>query len=258
MNYTPSNSKIIVKHEHVVETDQAGKDGVFLIKPRTVFQLIESRFSDPVEYSTYIPSSLIGSITLLEGAVMASLIALIQPSKIFEFGTFMGFSTSLMLRNSARTCSVHSLDLPEDEDGFREFADMSEEEFLSNDVSNDNYLKFLQASHGERYLKSLPEEDRSRLHLLKGDSLEFDPTAHGLDHAVDFIFIDGGHESHIIDSDTKNALKMISNRGVIAWHDFNSNIHSDVTDYLTSKSGLGPVFHVENTLLALKFVNVFS
>ena len=66
---------------------------------------------------------------------------------------------------------------------------------------------------------------------------------------VDLIFIDGGHEEKIIDSDTNNADVMRSKKSAVVWHDFNSNIHGDVTKYLEMERDKRQLFHIESTLL---------
>src|SRR5690606_24413565 len=93
----------------------------------------------------------------------------------------------------------------------------------------------------------------TRLKLLYGDSRLFDVGGAGLGNAVDFVFVDGGHDTATIASDTRKALEMTGENGVIAWHDFDSKIHSDVTDFVQGFAADHLVFHVENTMLAFFF-----
>lgn len=74
----------------------------------------------------------------------------------------------------------------------------------------------------------------------------------------DLIFIDGGHTSEIIENDTKLALAMLAKGGCIAWHDYGSKVHTEVTKYLDKLScdrclfSIGStsiVFHSENEKL---------
>jgi hypothetical protein len=69
---------------------------------------------------------------------------------------------------------------------------------------------------------------------------------------AEFVFIDGGHEASIIEADTNNARSIVS-EGVIVWHDFGSNIHNDVTDYL-KKENNRKIFHVKGSLCAFEFI----
>ncbi len=54
--------------------------------------------------------------------------------------------------------------------------------------------------------------------------------------------------------DTANARKMIGESGVIVWHDFASNIHSDVTTFVNELAKHELIFCVQHTMLAMLFV----
>jgi predicted O-methyltransferase YrrM len=225
--------------------------GVHLIKPKLVFRQVEERFSQPVEMNLHIPSSDIGSLTMLEAAILTSLIRLSTPHRLFEFGTFLGYSTALMAANSPADATVYSVDLglPTSE---LEFANgYSENELKSNHISNDNYLRFVQSKIGPYYLRTLTDSVKQKIQLIKGDSTKTDVMSLGLAASVQFVFIDGGHQFEIIKSDTQKAHEMIGGDGVIVWHDYNSKIHSEVTDYMQEYSKKAMVFHVENTMIAL-------
>ncbi len=85
--------------------------GLATIKPKVLFMKIEASHPAPVSMKINVPSSDIGSITLLEASAIVSLIKLITPQKIFEFGTFLGYSSALLVENSAADCEVYSIDL---------------------------------------------------------------------------------------------------------------------------------------------------
>jgi predicted O-methyltransferase YrrM len=63
----------------------------------------------------------------------------------------------------------------------------------------------------------------------------------------DFIFIDGHHGYHEVQSDTRRALALVNRPGVIAWHDVN-NVRS-VNDAICSFEGLDAVT-LHNTWIA--------
>ena len=65
------------------------------------------------------------------------------------------------------------------------------------------------------------------------------------------IFIDGGHDRKTVTSDSNNAFRMLSNNrsSCIAWHDFNSSNHPDITDVLNELSKTYDIFHIEDTSL---------
>ena len=225
--------------------------GLFRLKPRVLFAAIEQATPQPVDMQLHIPSSGIGSITLLEAAALVSVLHLTRPQRVFEFGTFLGYSTALLLRNTPPEAEVISIDLGDDSSAYRSAASYTDAELRSDDKKNDDYLRFVQASEGQRYLRGLSSEQHARLKLLHGDSTRFD--AGPLAGRVDFVFVDGGHDTATIRSDTQKSLQMTGNDGVIAWHDFDSRIHSDVTDFVHGFAADHLVFHVENTMLAFLF-----
>ena len=81
-----------------------------------LFNRIEDNSEHPVDIQLQIPSSGIGSITLLEGAALVTVFQLTRPQQAFEFGTFLGYSTALLLRNTADSCHITSIDLGENSD----------------------------------------------------------------------------------------------------------------------------------------------
>jgi len=228
--------------------------GLVNIKPKVVFMKIEASDPAPVSMKINVPSSDIGSVTLLEATILVSVVKLIKPRKIFEFGTFLGYSTSLLVENSADDCAAYSLDL-----GDSHVSDKPLESFAKADVQsdgniNDEYLRGAQGARGPHYTTALSAADRSRLCLLKQDSRTFDPADHGLDGSVDLVFIDGGHDTETVTIDTANARKMVGDSGIIVWHDFNSGIHGDVTTFVNALAKHEIVICVQHTMLAILLV----
>lgn len=232
----------------------ARANGFVHIKPKVLFMKVEADNPQPVSMKLNIPSSGIGSVTLLEAAVLVSLVKLIKPRKIFEFGTFLGYSSALLVENAPDDCAVYSLDLGDSHVAAKPLAAYADEDLRSDGDINDEYLRGAQGAVGPRYTQSLSPADKSRLHLLQQDSRQFDPATHGLDGAVDIVFVDGGHDTETITIDTANARKMIGDSGVIVWHDFASNIHDDVSTFVRELAGKEAVVVVQNTMLAMLFV----
>jgi hypothetical protein len=52
---------------------------------------------------------------------------------------------------------------------------------------------------------------------LEGDSMSFDYAPWR--GRMDFVFVDGCHESPIVDHDTREAFRLVSPAGWIVWHD---------------------------------------
>jgi hypothetical protein len=246
-----ANLPPIANLQQLQEVVKNNYSGLVTLKPKAIFKAIEDLFGEPVNLNLHVPSSDIGSLTMLEATVMASLLKLLDPRVVFEIGTFLGYSTALLLRNTDSNCKVYSLDLDIDAAELATASTFSEHELRTDDVKNDNYLRYTQAAKGPYYLRNIDHTTRSRLKLLKGNSLEFNCSKNGVAGCVDLVFVDGGHEYDIIASDTVKALEMLGGNGLIIWHDYNSKIHSDVTRFLGEYSKDKLVLHVENTMLAL-------
>jgi hypothetical protein len=226
-------------------------NGLITVRPKHFLKEIEDNSDVPDSVMLHFPSSDIGSLTTLEATMLASLIYLTEPKVIFEYGTFLGYSTALLLRNSNPDCKVFSIDLPNDGSNINtEFSEI----VYKNDVENDNYLSTLQFKVGERYLKGMSSSYLSRLTLIKQNSINFNPNDYKLINCVDFIFIDGGHTKELITRDSFTANEMAAKGSIIVWHDYNSSIHRDVTDFVNEYSHHTPVYHIANTMLAFTIV----
>ena len=208
---------------------------------------IRSEYYPNSKISTLFPPVEIGSITLVDQIVLLSLGQLIDPEKLVEIGTYLGYSTSVLAMNLKNT-EIFTVDLPKAEEV--DNLTFDEGSIYNDGVENDNFLRKKQQVDGEVYLKELSESELNRVNLIKHDStkLDFKQT---FDDAS-FVFIDGGHEHHIIEQDTINARSIIK-RGVIVWHDFGSNIHGDVTEYLHSLTDR-KIFHVMGSLCAFELI----
>jgi predicted O-methyltransferase YrrM len=256
MNLEPSASSLslIESPAELFERFATHAPGLVQIKPKVVFMKIEASDPAPVSMKINVPSSGIGSVTLLEASALVSLVKLVKPRKIFEFGTFLGYSTSLLVENSADDCAVYSLDLGDSHVSDKPLAAFAEADLRSDGDINDEYLRGAQGARGPHYTTALSAADRSRLSLLQQDSRKFDPADHGLEGSVDLVFVDGGHDTEIVTIDTANARKMIGDSGIIVFHDFASNIHSDVTTFVNGLAKQETVVCIQHTMLAILLV----
>ena len=230
----------------------SGAPGLATIKPKVVFMKIEASDPAPVSMKINVPSSDIGSVTLLEASALVSLIKLLKPRRIFEFGTFLGYSTALLVDNS--DAQVHSLDLGDSHVSAQPLTAFAQSDVRSDGDVNDEYLRGAQGARGPHYTTTLSAADRARLTLLQQDSRRFDPAAHGLEGSVDLVFVDGGHDTETVTIDTRNARRMIGDSGVIVWHDFNSGIHSDVTTFVDGLAKTETIVCIQHTMLAILLV----
>tara|TARA_B100000214_G_scaffold348956_1_gene301435 strand:+ start:833 stop:1648 length:816 start_codon:yes stop_codon:yes gene_type:complete len=252
MSIPPTNEleEVIETAVELANALRSKTNGIFTIKPKVLFSKIEFAFPEPTDMKLQVPSSGIGSITLLEASALVSLLRLTSPKRIFEFGTFLGYSTALFVRNAPNQSAVYSIDLGDEVDQYTDAGSYSRQDLVTDDEKNDNYLRYVQGTRGPHYLRTLSEVEEERLHLLHGDSRKLDTAANALEGTVDFVFVDGGHDMETIVSDTRKAEEMIGKSGVIVWHDFASGIHSDVTDFLKTYANTHVVLHVQHTMLA--------
>ena len=88
------------------------------------------------------------------------------------------------------------------------------------------------------------------------DSREFDTKKYL--GKFDLIFIDGGHTYSVVKSDTEKAFEMISDRGIIIWHDYSNltgntilwRVFAGILDGCP-KEKLQNLYHISNTMCAI-------
>jgi hypothetical protein len=168
---------------------------------------------------------------MLERAVLAALLKLVKPSKIFEFGTNVGESALIMAANTDAT--VYSLDLN------REDMELVAALFDEHEVRNVESRFAQQPVFGG-------DECAGRIETLKGDSQTFDYSPYH--EKIDFVLVDGGHHLEVVKSDTANAMKMLSGGrpACIVWHDY-GNPNYRITEYLEELSRVHELRHVAET-----------
>jgi predicted O-methyltransferase YrrM len=184
---------------------------------------------------------------LLEGALLASLAKLRDARRIFEFGTYKGATTLLLAENSADNAQIVTLDIGED--GTAPLLARN----TSNDSSrdNDHYLRLTRCAGGAPYIERAAPNLRARITQIFCDSHALDVDARGYAGRFDMIFIDGGHDRATVINDTQKAFAMATEDAVIAWHDYGSSVHGDVTAYVDELSREAPIVHIEASMLAV-------
>jgi predicted O-methyltransferase YrrM len=227
------------------------KNAVHDIRPKILFRKVETSFPDKNHtFNVMIPTSSIGGLTLLESSILVTLTTLLAPSEFFEFGTFHGATSVLLAANSAEHSRIMTVDLPRDSVVPMPSPDGNSALHLQNDVENDNYLRRSFVANGALYLDRADDVYKRKVRRLYCDSRTLDPVELGLTGRFDFIFIDGGHDFETVSIDTANALKMAKDDAVIIWHDYRSEIHREVTQFVDGFSRDNAVIHVEHTMLA--------
>lgn len=242
----------------------ATHDTIRSIRPKVLFERVERRFPEQnVGFRVNIPSSAIGGMTLLESSVLVSLCKLLDPRRLFEFGTFLGASTLLLAENTHDDARIFTLDMGADAaergDGALPAASGTAGlDILGRGDHNDSYLRGQYQQRGAVCIARASEQTRRKVQQLHQDSRTLNPAAHDFVRAFDYVLIDGGHDLETIAADTANAERMIREDAVILWHDYRSSIHADVTEFMAEYSAPGPLYHVEHTLLAFCLTGRFA
>ena len=145
-----------------------------------------------------------GSMTITEISSLCHLVAARCPRKVLEIGSFRGLTT-LNIALNAKDSEIHTLDLSPD-------TDPENTKFKTNDVN-------IIVSRGSYYYEGRPEATRIQQHY--GDTATFDYSEIG--PGVDFCLIDAAHSYEYIGNDTAKSLALMTDDGLILWHDYGRN-----------------------------------
>ena len=126
-----------------------------------------------------------GNVSLLELAVIGSLIHRGNPARLMEIGTLDGRTTLNMAANSAPHAAIFTLDLPDQPSGTC---------LIGHPLA-------------------------AKITQISGDSTKFDWSPYN--GTLDFVFVDADHTYPFVLSDSRQALKLLRDgRGTIMWHDY--------------------------------------
>jgi predicted O-methyltransferase YrrM len=180
-----------------------------------------------------------GNIRPTEAQVLAALTAYLRPKKVFEIGTYNGFSALHFEQNTPGDSVIYTLDLPKDKMDIALKNDLIE---AHRDIQNINMNE-------QRYFHA--GNSHGKIVELYGDSKNFDFSSYY--GKIDFVFIDANHSYVYVKSDTQNAFRMLSPGGVILWHDYDF-IHPAVFKLVNEIAEKKKIFYIERTRFAL-FIN---
>jgi len=228
------------------------------IRPRLVFELAERK----LKFSSRnllidLPTSYIGSLTLLETSILVTFAKCIKAKKIFEFGTYFGGTTKNLANNTNPFTKIYYLDI--DIKNMRidnSKLNLKKKNYLNNEKINDNYLMKLQKNKGSFKINELNNFNKKKIKLLKFNSLDFE--GKNYKNQFDMIFIDGGHDLKTILSDTKNSNIIAKKNAIIFWHDYNSKIHTSVSKFINKYGKNKTIYHIENTMLVFQLLGKFK
>lgn len=130
-----------------------------------------------------------------ERAVLAAIVGYLQPSSVFEFGTFTGTTTRLLADVVPADARVDTLDLPADEILWGEW---------------------IKESIGRAFRDDPAYAGRIVSHRCNSRRFDFGPFR----GACDLVFVDASHEYEDVLADTERALEIMAPRGMIVWDDY--------------------------------------
>ena len=183
------------------------------------------------------PAQGAGSLLSIESLLLIKLMRITQPKYLFEFGTYKGLTTRLLLANlpdanGAVAERIYTLDLPSLDNIY----------FQGTDV----HLAREALGFERKYLQ---EHNRDLVKQILQDSMTFDGSKYA--QKFQFIFIDANHEVAYARKDTENSMKMLAEgKGCLIWHDYGHPEFPELTQYIDDLGEQMDVYHVEHTKLA--------
>ncbi len=225
------------------------------IRPRIIFEEFEKvAGSFTNDLNAFVPMSKIGSLLLLESAILSCLAQIANSKNIFEFGTYLGGTAATLAKNTENDCNIYTLDLDPNEYQVDE-NHMSD---LKDANQNDEFLRDVFIKNGPIFIENLPEDYRKKIIKLNLNSKNLDVRKLDFEDKFDLIFIDGGHDLETIANDTKKAINMVKADSFIVWHDFRSKIHNEVTVFIDDFQKNNEIIYIQNTMLAVRANGKFS
>lgn len=195
------------------------------LRPRDILSrldLVQERVSHPF------PPVDIGSPSLIETFLLVALGKLCAPSHFLEFGTYTGYTTSVMAENF-EGLRVSTVDLPR-----RRAEGFDAKRALASGVENDAFLIEARNLRGTPYIDVLSTKVQERIRQIEMDSTSPDFLRSMKGEQFDFFFVDGGHSKPVVRSDYQVVEELASDRSISVWHDYGSALHGDVKTVLDS------------------------
>jgi len=203
---------------------------IISVRPHKVFDLVTTQER---RVNMILPDKSSDNL-VLETMIILALEKAVSAQKVFEFGTYLGETTSILAMNSGGG-HVVTLDL-----------DTSSLDMVSLD-RREQALATRAVENEPCFIGQV--EARSITRLL-GDSCTIDLSEYY--NTCQFVYVDGGHTMDVIRSDTENAFRFLRKEGpgIIAWHDYGNPDYPDVKEFLDILSKTFTVFLVAETRIA--------
>lgn len=144
------------------------------------------------------PSS---EMTVGELAQLCGLVKSKNPQVVVEIGTYRGFTTMHLGRNTGDTCRIFTVDLPP------AIAAKHSSEFSDPQLVRSAFSM-------ERVFVGDPKITQI---LQDSTTVEWERV---LDRPVDFAFVDASHLYEHVRKDTETIMKVLAPDGLVVWHDY--------------------------------------
>lgn len=178
-----------------------------------------------------------GNVSVEEVCKLALVTKWLKPRRVLEIGTYNGMTTLQLALNVPADCVVYTLDLPP------EAVPKHPLSLMDGLVATEFRARFGTAT-GSYFAGRTDVNVRQ----LLGDSATFDYDA-AIDGPVDLVFIDAAHDYANKAIDTANAMRLLSDRGVILWDNYADVLNPEVTTFLSDLAEEVELFHLRNTML---------
>jgi predicted O-methyltransferase YrrM len=177
-----------------------------------------------------------GHLNEIELKTICHLVKHINPSKVFEIGTFEGRTTLNIALNTNPQAQIYSLDLDVSMVHQTKFALEPDE------------IKYVRPNSGKRFKE---QAVATKITHLSGDSATFDFTPYH--NQIDVVLVDGAHAYDYVANDTEAALAMVKNGGYIIWGSYTGweGVRKNLNQYFEQKGVFADLKHIGGTGLAI-------
>ena len=173
-----------------------------------------------------------GGMSFGELVILARVTKVLQPRTVFEMGTYNGLTTAVFLLNSNPDAQIVTLDLP------------------TEPLEGEGYILGDQELVMSRQLGSVPQAMGLRQYKqLLCDSMIFDPSPYK--NSVDLGLVDAAHDLAHVRNDTLKMASMISDEGMVFWHDYGGKGSlRPLANYLDGLGKRALLYRIPDTSLA--------
>jgi len=236
-----SKSLKIVPHEYLFNRVESEADSVNHVRMHEAIESVSpSEFFDLLGMHEDLLTELINprlpgrgpKMEINDAPILARIFRSLDPKNHLEFGTWEGFGATLFCSNASGF--VTTINLPDGEKGEEEAASTYPSSYYPATREKFTGIEASVPSDGGTSIGWIYKYYgyESRVKQILADSTDL--TAPDFDTKFESIFIDGAHDSASVIADTKLALELLSEGGVLIWHDF-TLLAGELENYSSTK-----------------------